>query len=153
MTLDAKTISIFLPVIAGCTMGLNYAMTGRFIQTISLPTWIFIFGASAIVFALSLHFLTPLKIDLVPALTQPTFTYLAVAIIAAMCAWIAMLFVTKNISVTYAAIGEISYPFFTALFTYLIFQSRELDMPMAIGGLLILIGSVIVITDKIKIGG
>lgn len=153
MAVDVKTVAVFLPIVAACGTGLNYAMNGRIMLSVSTPTWICIFGATSVCFAIALHFLSPMKIDFTPALARPTFIYICVSLIAAIAAWVTMLFVLRNISATYAAIGEISYPFFTALFTYLIFQSRELDMPMAVGGLLIMIGSIIVITDKIKIGG
>jgi len=153
MAFDLKPIVAFLPLVAACGTGLNYAMNGRIMQTISMPTWICLWGITALVYGLSLHFLTPMKIDFAAALTKPVIFYIMISLVASMTAWITMLFVLKNISATYAAIGEISYPFFTALFTYLLFQSRELDMPMAIGGLLIMIGSIVVISDKIKIGG
>jgi drug/metabolite transporter (DMT)-like permease len=153
MNIDIKTLAIFLPLVAACATGLNYAMNGRIMLVLSMPTWICIFGTASIVVALALHAFSPMKIDFSLALARPTIFYILISLAASICAWLCMLTVLKNISATYAAIGEISYPFFAALFAYLIFQAHELDWKMAVGGALIMIGSVIVITDKIRIGG
>ena len=110
-------------------------------------------GAFTVGVALALHFLSSMHIDFAPTLTLPTAFYIFLSVAGGIGAWLTMLVVTKNISATYAAIGEISYPIFVALFSYFFFRNRDLDWSMALGGLLIMVGSVIVITDKIKIGG
>jgi drug/metabolite transporter (DMT)-like permease len=50
----------------------------------------------------------------------------------------------KNTSATYMAFAEISYPLFVPLFTYFLFSRSELSGSIALGGGLILLGSVII---------
>ena len=149
--MSPKTIAIFLPVATGILYGLNYAMNGHVLRTVSAPTWMVFWCLTGLCTATALHFFSPMKIDFGPILATGTLKYAVISVAASMLGWIFYLFVTQNISATYAAIGEVSYPLFTALFAYLFFQSRQLDLSTALGGLLILAGSIIVITDKIKL--
>jgi len=153
MTLDIKSIAIFLPFVSACLLGINYTMNGRIYLSVSMPTWICVFSLTSLVVAVVLHFLSPLKINFAPVFLWPTSIYTVISLIAGIGTWLLMIIVVQNISASYAAIGEVSYPFFTVLFTYFIFQAKEIDVSTAIGGMLIMIGSFIVITDKIKIGG
>ena len=103
--------------------------------------------------ALACHLLTPLKIELTPVLQKPIIYYAAFALIAAVMGISCMLFAMKNVSATYAAIGELGYPFFTAVFAYLIFHERQAGLPTMVGGALIFLGCLIVVIGKMKVGG
>lgn len=153
MGFDIKTVAVFLPFVSACLIGINYTMNGRIYQTVNMPTWISVFSGTSLLVAVALNFFTPLKINFAPVFVWPTILYVILSLMAGIATWLLMIIVVQNISASYAAIGEISYPFFTVLFTYLIFQTKEVDASTLIGGLLIMAGSFIVITDKIKFGG
>jgi drug/metabolite transporter (DMT)-like permease len=152
MNLDLKAVAVFLPYLAGFLIGLTYTMNGKVVGAVSLPTYIVAYCATAIVIMVLLHIFTPIKMNFAQLARMPVGGFAAISILSSIGAWLIALVVTREISATYAAIGEMSYPIFTAILTYFIFRSRELDWTTAIGGALILIGSVIVISDKIKIG-
>lgn len=50
----------------------------------------------------------------------------------------------KHTSATYMAFAELGYPLFVPFFTYIIFSRIELTRSIAVGGVLILLGSIII---------
>jgi len=149
MTVDFKNVAIFLPFFSAGLVGLTYTMNSRIVTTIPLSTYVFLYCVTGAAVMLLLHVTTPIKMDLVAAARWPIAGFIAVAVFSSITAWLMALITIREVSATYAAIGEVSYPFFTALFTYFLFRSHELTRPMAIGGVLILMGSVIIISDKL----
>ena len=150
MTFDTRTIAVFLPFVTAVLYGINYAMNGRVLQAISASTWMVCWCCSGLLLALALHLFSPQKVDFTPFLERPVLWCALASIAAGLLAWMFYIFVVKNMSGTYAAIGEVSYPFFTALFTYLFFHTRQIDLSTAVGGALILVGSFIVIADNLN---
>lgn len=153
MDVDLKTIAVFLPFISAALVGVVYTTNERFLGTVSLPTYLLIYCAAGVVLAFLIHFISPAKLNFSTLLQKPMALCVAASIISSLLAWTLVLIAIPMTSAVYTAAGEISYPVFTALFTYLIFQSRELTWPTAIGGLLIMIGSIVLITGKLKGGG
>jgi drug/metabolite transporter (DMT)-like permease len=150
--LDIKTITIFLPFFGACLVGVNYALNEKAFGSINLPTYVFVYCLAGAALMLLLHFITPLKLDF-SSLSQKTAARLiAISIPASFAAWMITVFTIKNISADYTAIAEISYPLFTVLFGYLLF-SRKIDWSMAAGAALIITGSFILISGKLKGGG
>jgi drug/metabolite transporter (DMT)-like permease len=56
----------------------------------------------------------------------------------------------KNTSATYMAFAEISYPLFVPLFTYFLFSRSELSSSIALGGGLILLGSIVIARGSVS---
>jgi len=153
MSLDIKTIAVFLPFLAGALYGLTYAVNGKILGPINAPTYLLVYCGIGILTALALHMVSPLKIDFSFVQQEHMSKWLLVSIVASLLAFMAMLLSIPLTSAVYTAAGEISYPLFTALFTYFIFQSREWSWSTVVGGLLIMTGSFIVVTGKLKVGG
>jgi drug/metabolite transporter (DMT)-like permease len=153
MNFDIKTLAIFLPFLAAALYGVTYTANGKLLGTVNLPTYLLIYCIAGIGLVLMLHLFSPAKIDF-SSLTQKRMTvFAAVSVVSSLMGWTLVLVSIPLTSAIYTAAGEISYPLFTALFTYLIFQSCELTWQTAIGGLLIMAGSFILVSGKLKVGG
>lgn len=152
MNPDIKTLTIFLPFLAALSYGITYTANGRLLGIVSLPTYLLVYCVAGIGWVLLLHFFSPAKIDFSPLAHKHMAAFVAVSVVTSLLAWSLVLISIPINSVIYTAAGEISYPLFVALFTYLIFQSRELTWPTVIGGLLIMAGSLILVTGKLKTG-
>jgi drug/metabolite transporter (DMT)-like permease len=149
--LDTKTMMIFLPFLGACLIGLNYAINEKAFTGISLSTYTIIYCVIAILVALLIHIFTPEKIDFSALTYKPVVKLIVLSILASTFAWMITIFAIKHVSADYTAAAEISYPFFTVLFGYLIFN-RHIDWSTAIGALLVMVGSVVLIVGKIKTG-
>jgi drug/metabolite transporter (DMT)-like permease len=66
--------------------------------------------------------------------------WLAVTVVATTSASLLSFLAIENKNATLASLIEISYPFFVALFAWLLFRDVQLSWPTAIGGALILSG-------------
>ena len=152
MNLDIKTITVFLPVAAAILFGMNYATYGRVLQSINVQTLFVTTTLFNVAIALLIYFLFPEKVNFALLMQAPLGAYMALGWITGITGWICSLLVMGNVSATYAAIGELSYPLFTALFAYTVYNSHELDWKMAIGGAFIMVGSIIVVSDKFTTG-
>lgn len=153
MTIDLKTIAVFLPFVAAALLGITYASNGRILSTVSLPTYLLIYCLAGVAVALALHSLTSAKINFAFINQKPIVIFVAASVISSIAAWSLVLLATREISPIYAAAGEIAYPIFTVIFSYLLFQSKNLDWSTAIGGSLIMVGALVVTTGKLKVGG
>ena len=60
------------------------------------------------------------------------------------------LFAVQKVSASYTAFAEISYPLFTILFLFLFFGLRHFDWSLLFGGVLIMLGSFILIYGQTR---
>lgn len=151
-TLDVKSLAVFLPLIAAASYGVTYTANGRLLGTANLPTYLLIYCIAGIGLALLLHIMSPMKIDFSSFMQRHMTALVAVSIASSLLGWMLVLFAIPLTSAVYTAAGEISYPLFTALFSYVLFQSR-VSWSTAIGGLLIMTGSLVLVSGKLKMGG
>jgi len=85
-----------------------------------------------------------------PIHSPSTAALLFIAVAASWGAWLLTSTVTKHISPTYAAIGEVAYPIFVPIFAYLLFREKQWDWSTIAGGGLIFMGLFILIFSKIR---
>ena len=153
MIFDAKTVAMFMPLLAALLCGLGYVFYGRALQLVNVQTMLIGNAFAGILTGLIVWLLFPAKIDLRFFASIPAISVMGAALFCTSAAWVCSLTAIQNISATYAAIGEISYPLFTAFFAYLIFRDRQLDWKMASGRALIAAGSYVIISGKMKVRG
>jgi len=152
MTLDLKTLAVFLPFVAAASYGMTFTANGKLLHTVSLSTYLLLYCLAGVALALALHFFSPDKINFSVLAGDHMGAWVALSVGSSILGWTLVLYAIPLTSAVYASAGEISYPLFTALFSYLLFQSR-VSWATAIGGLLIMIGSLILVTGKLKGGG
>lgn len=132
----------FLAVGASITWGLSYVFAERVYKYISVSTALALsYIASVLIFAFiavangrwtkDLHTL---------ATNKPALLYLLLGMVTLVTAefFIGHAITQKN--ATIAALIEISYPFFIALFSYLLFRESHVNLGTALGGFLIFLG-------------
>lgn len=133
---------------ASCFWGLAYTMIGRIVQSgvtssfilafvamITLPTYIFNLVRSGS-FKMNLDILTNQK---------QLILFLVIQAFALLIGQYLIYHAVSLKNATSAAVVEISYPLFTCLLTWLIFRDLQITWPIAIGGLLIFSGSVLIV--------
>jgi len=137
----------FYACAAAVIWGINYAVAGRLLERGMSPQTLFlidmIFGA--------------LGMALIVSMTgkwQATYSELHLAraeclllLIAAITAMVAALLIFMSIqakNATVASLIEVTYPFFTAFFAWLLFRQNTLNLATLVGGVLILAGIVII---------
>jgi drug/metabolite transporter (DMT)-like permease len=146
---EAKILAIFLPFFGAGLYGLVYALNENIFVNVSISTYVFVSNIVGAALIVLLHLLSPLKIDFSPLMENRTAALFCISVVASILGWIVTCFAIKSISANYASIAEISYPFFTILFGYLIF-SRKIDWSVALGAVLIFAGSLILIVGKLN---
>ncbi len=146
---ETKIFALFLPFLAAVFYGLSYAMTEKVMKDSGISTYMLASCFTGIIAVLAVHFLTPFKINFSALIDIKSSSMIFVATWITTFAWLATLFAIKGISANYAAIGEISYPLFTVLFGYLFFN-RTIDWSLALGALLIIGGSFLIVSDRLK---
>jgi drug/metabolite transporter (DMT)-like permease len=148
--MDSTRLYIAFPFIAMVFWGLLYATNGRVYQTISVPTNVFVLGASYMVAAFIIGLIYKTPIDLAPYITSPDRFWLWFAPLCAMVAIAALHLGIKYVSSSYAALAEIGYVVLTPVFAYLLFNQKHLNGTMMIGAVIILIGTAFVIFGQLQ---
>ena len=140
-----------MPIFAALLWGLSYSIYGQVLKTISVPTLMVYVALANIGSALAFSAITGNKISLTSPFVNPELGLLLIlVIISGASAWLIMLNVVKFVSPTYAAFGEVAYPLFVPIFSYLIFRRNEFDWGTILGGLLVMIGLFIMVYFKGK---
>ncbi len=128
--------------LASAFWGISYVLGEQLYRHISIYTAIalntFLIG---ILFLFVAHAKGSLKADISTIATTPRVFWLVVASVLVFAA--AELFIALSISnknATLAGLIEITYPLFIALFAYLIFRETQLNVGIALGGILIFLG-------------
>jgi len=142
--MDLAAIAIYLPFINAILYGLYYALLQETYGTLSLSTILLTNGILNIAIALVLWGFRIDGLSFMP-LRDSKMLWIFLALIAVSTILQATHYTAlKNTSATYMAFAEISYPLFVPLFTYFLFSRSELSGSIALGGGLILLGSVII---------
>jgi drug/metabolite transporter (DMT)-like permease len=138
------TIAQYLPFLNAILYGVYYVFLQEVFGKLSLSVILLTNGILFIVIALVARILAWDDLSFV-ALREPKIYWSFIALIT-LSTILQMTHYTalKNTSATYMAFAEISYPLFVPIFAYLLFSRQELSPSIALGGGLILIGSVII---------
>jgi drug/metabolite transporter (DMT)-like permease len=140
---------LIIAIMAAVLWGLNYSLDERIFKNqvspltiLALQAW-----AGAIIFSVLSYFSTA-KTDFTILSTNRNTLWLTLGSIAAANIGIYLIAVSIQIkNATFASLIEQTYPIFTILFTYLLFHENHLTKNIMIGGLFILIGTVIIALD------
>lgn len=133
---------IIFSILAAIAWGFDYVFAEQVTKKIS----IFSFLAIQLLFAFVLSFLVAwlsgdLKRDLTTvAASRQLMLYFVLGIVAFTAGNLFILGSIQAKNATLAGMIEISYPFFIALFGYMLFKTNQLNLPTVIGGLLIVSG-------------
>lgn len=145
---------ILFPFISAALYGLGYLMIERYTANISVTAFLFL---SCIVGFFNVFLLWLVKrepIDFTPLIENRGLLIAMIAtLLVTSLGWMITNFSIRGTSAVYAAMGEISYPFFVLLFAFLLFGVRQFDLSSLIGGALIFAGSFIMIYGRAKIQG
>lgn len=142
--MDLAAIAHYLPFLNAILYGLYYALLQETYGKLSLATILLTNGILFIVTALGIWIGRVDSLSFAQ-LREPRIVWIFIALIALSTVLQATHYTAlKNTSATYMAFAEISYPLFVPLFTYLLFARAELTGSIALGGGLILLGSVII---------
>ena len=132
---------------AAIVWGVNYAVAGRLLERGMSPQTLFlidmVFGAVGMSVILTLTG----KWQSTYAELQLPKSELGLVAVAVITAMIAAMFIFLSIqakNATVASLIEVTYPFFTALFAWLLFRQNTINLPTIIGGILVLAGVVII---------
>jgi drug/metabolite transporter (DMT)-like permease len=132
-------------LLAAVLWGLNYTLTEKILRYIA-PTTLLAFEMliGAICFLIISYF-TNLKQDVTTLMSQSAILKITILeIIVVILANFLIVYSIHAKNATVAGIIEIIYPLFTILFTWLIFQESHLNIPVLLGGGLILLGVFII---------
>jgi drug/metabolite transporter (DMT)-like permease len=134
-------------VAAAIIWGINYAVSGRLLSR-GLSAWtlflldaivgVFVVGGLVLAFGRGKEMLAELQN------LHGEYHWLAIAALASTSAGVFIFLAIGGKNATVASLIEISYPFFVALFAWLLFREAELNLATLIGGVLILLGVAIV---------
>lgn len=134
---------------AAVLWGIHYATAGQLSKTmpaslISLGYLIFVAVAALLFMFLFFRDLMDIN-QLQSYLTLTTLWQLGLMVLTGCLSNFLVFTAIADSTATKASIIEITYPFFVALFGVLMYREQELNIQVMIGGLLILLGSVIII--------
>jgi len=132
---------------AAIIWGINYAVAGRLLERGMSPQTLFlidmVFGAAGMAALISFTgkwstTFTELNLPRTDCL------WLFVAVLTAMTAALLIFMSIQAKNATVASLIEVTYPFFTAFFAWMLFRQNTLNFATILGGLLILAGVVII---------
>ncbi len=126
-------------------------MLSRVMQSLNVSTYLFLGSAAGVCMAFILWAFKGEAVSF-GFLSEKPSTLLMVlgTIILPGFGWILSMYAVQNISPAYTAFAEISYPLFTLLFLFLLFGVKHFDGHVLAGGLLIMIGSFVMVYGQIK---
>ena len=142
--MTTEHVGFLYAVGAAITWGLVYAIDQKILSSLSPFTLLFIDSFLAAVVMLPFIFFSN---DSIKSLFSSGWVNFALVVVSLLLATLANFFIFSSIKIlgaSTASIIEIAYPFFVVFFTYLFFRSA-LNIYFTIGGVLIFIGSVIII--------
>jgi drug/metabolite transporter (DMT)-like permease len=142
--MEIATIALYLPFINAIIYGLYYALLQETYGTLSLATILLTNGILFIITALVMWALRWDSLSFLPLKDHKMLWVFVTLIVVSTVLQATHYVALKNTSATYMAFAEISYPLFVPLFTYFLFARSELSGSIALGGGLILLGSVII---------
>jgi drug/metabolite transporter (DMT)-like permease len=132
-------------IFAAILWGINYALAEKILHSISPVTLLAFEMIIGAIFFTCISFFTTMKKDIEVLTTDSSLLLLTLAEIAIVL--VASYFIAVSITLknaTIAGIVELTYPVFTILFTWLIFNQVHVNSSVIIGGLLIFIGVLVI---------
>lgn len=140
---------LIIATLAAIVWGLNYALDEEIFKSQVSPMTLLAFQAwlGAIVFTL-LSFFSTGKSDLMLISSNRAIMWMVIASVLA--ATLGVYFIAASIqakNATFAALIEQTYPVFTVMFSYFLFHANYLTKNVIIGGIFIVIGSVVIALD------
>jgi drug/metabolite transporter (DMT)-like permease len=142
--MDLAAIALYLPFINAILYALYYALLQETYGALSLATILLVNGLLFIATALAMWIFRLDSLSLIALKEHRILVVFIGLIILSTILQATHYTALKNTSATYAAFAEIGYPLFVPLFTYFLFSRSELSSSIALGGGLILLGSVII---------
>ena len=132
---------VWLSILAALIWGLEYALGEKVLDKVSALLLFFWSCIIQAVFAIILATYTKTPLSPLPLLERHTRWP---ALCYGFLAFVAGLSITSSIktssNATISSLIEISYPFFVAMFTWLLFRENRMSWGVAVGGVLIMAG-------------
>lgn len=129
---------------AAITWGLVYAIDQKILTSVAPMTLLFVTSIVTAIIMLPFVFFDNGSIKSLLASGKNNLSLIFISIILGTLASFFILSGIKKLDASTASIVEISYPFFVVLFSYVLFRSTP-NIYFFIGGILVFIGSVIII--------
>lgn len=132
--------NLLLPISAALLWGIFYAVSEEGLKQISVPTLMLVGGAFTMITALLLgHFGTE-KISFEFVKSNKGLLLVATLLTVATLADLSSIYAVKNVSATFAAIGESIYPIFVPVFAYFIWQNFDVTPVQFAGAVVVAAG-------------
>ncbi len=138
--MDLKNIALFLPAIGAVLWAVAYAVNARNYEVITVPTGLVAHGLAIVVAGFLTRFLLKTPIDFMPFFEHPEKFWFWLAPAAVIFASIFLHLSLKMNSATYTGLMEILYVIFIPIFVYWFFSQNQINLPILIGGALMLAG-------------
>ncbi|PWY56719.1 EamA family transporter [Legionella qingyii] len=132
-------------ILAAILWGFNYALAEKILNSISPITLLALEMIIGAILFSGISFFTTMKKDLQLLTTDSGLLLLTITEIAIVL--IASYFIATSINLknaTIAGIVELTYPLFTIIFTWFLFNQIHVNFSVIIGGLLIFIGALVI---------
>ncbi|AWN73179.1 DMT family transporter [Legionella anisa] len=132
-------------IFAAILWGFNYALAEKILNSISPITLLALEMTIGAILFTGISFFTTMKKDVEVLSTDSGLLLLTIAEIAIVL--IASYFIAASITLknaTIAGIVELTYPIFTIIFTWFLFNQAHVNFSVIIGGLLIFIGVLVI---------
>lgn len=136
--------AFLFPILASITWGAIYALDQKILQKTSPLVFLFIDALITIAVFLPIILLQKNSLTELTAIDRKSMALMAVTVLLTIAADFFILFGVKHLNASIASIIEISYPLFVAIFSYMLFRTAP-TLPVFIGGMMIVVGSAIVI--------
>lgn len=149
--MNLKVIVSLAPFINAVLYGLYYALLERNYQKLPISTVVLISALTSLAMLLFLTGTKLVPLDMSFVKDRQSLIFIIAAQIVSIGVTIMMYLAIRYASATYLAFGELGYPFFVALFAYLLFGSKEMNWHVAAGGLFIILGCSILLYGRTKI--
>ncbi|HHT0594699.1 TPA: DMT family transporter [Legionella anisa] len=132
-------------IFAAILWGFNYALAEKILNSISPITLLALEMTIGAILFTGISFFTTMKKDVEVLTTDSGLLLLTIAEIAIVL--VASYFIAASITLknaTIAGIVELTYPIFTIIFTWFLFNQAHVNFSVIIGGLLIFIGVLVI---------
>jgi drug/metabolite transporter (DMT)-like permease len=148
--MELKSIAIYLPVLASLGWAFVYTVNARNYEVITVPTGLMAQAFGMIGASFLASFLLKAPIDFAPFVThEHKVWFWAVPLVVILASCFLHLSLQMN-SATYTGLVEILYVVLIPIFAYVLFGQKQLNMPMLIGGALMLSGIGFVIYGQLQ---
>ncbi len=144
-------IFAFFPLIAAMSYGIAFAFSEHALKMTNVMTYMFLSSCVGLMSIFGLYFLKGERIEASFISDPRSILIVMIAVAAPSLGWLFTLFAVKNTNASYAAFAEISYPLFTVLALFIFFGYRMMAWQTLLGGVLIMIGSCIMVWGQLRL--